>query len=204
MKNHPLIFLLFFLILFSGGCAHSPFDRGLNQLKSFVKEGKIQHLGYASSASVDSAWIDTSSFVRVYFIRADSIRYGVNLNESQMLKTNRRYYGVRVGSRLCSTIAFDSIPSGWVAVAFTDSSAISPFFQNHTYNPIGIVLAPALGTEMLMTWSPNGWEMLPSQSLRDDMKPFVQNFRDSIAFWGTRPIPCASFLQVAQTYLNSQ
>jgi len=202
-------FLIVAAVLFIG-CGKSALDKGLLQLRYFVVHDGNHNLGLADSAEAVSTWIDKEHFAEVSYIRRDSILTAGHLDESQLFATNRRYYPVRIGNRLTSTIVFDST-GDWQPVAFTDSFAIKPYFDSviadSSYGSLGprfkVVMVPGLADDLLLRQDSNGFALVPSLSLRKDMKPHIHSsVSDSLAFDSNSVrLKVPVFLRGARSYL---
>jgi hypothetical protein len=152
---------LFLIVVFSGCSDPTPNENAIQTLRDLVTNGDSS-LGF-SAAEAPLIWLDTVNFCPTYLIREDSMLHAMQLSASLFQRTTRRYYPVRIGTRLVSTIAFDHGSHGWEAVAYTDSSEIKTFFDSvRADSALGqlrptfaIVFAPALQSNLLLRRGPH-------------------------------------------------
>src|ERR1043165_9518756 len=157
-----LPFLLLLLVVGSSCSDPTPHEDAITTLRDLVTSGDSS-LGF-SAAEAPLIWLDTVNYCQLYFIREDSILHATHLTGALLQKTTRRYYPVRIGNRLVSTIAFERNDHGWEPVAYTDSMEIKTFFDSvRADSALGqmspkfaMVFAPALQSNLLMRRAPHG------------------------------------------------
>ena len=112
-------------------------DKGLLMLQEFVIDAGDLNLGFADSASVMRAQIDTSSPVCFYYYVGDSLyKHSPKVIDQYFISIGKVAYPVVMDGRICASISFNNASRGWTPSEFQDSTELLTYYNTSTFAKI--------------------------------------------------------------------
>jgi len=188
-------------------------DTALLMLREFVIVGGDRELGFADSAEVMQAEIDsTDPLCFYYFGEGPFLDPDEEATEEVFINMHKVIYPVKINGRLCASISFNHKLDRWKVTEFQDSSEIKTYYHTRLFaklsqKPVGdtnaiLAYVPALHEIVVIEGSPDSGYVTCTDVL-DTVG--ANNYNpESLEFMNKPRIPMHEFIERFQKYRISE